>query len=351
MKQKGSFSIANFNQLIVFIVILVFFSFLSNGRLVSAVSLFRLVDQSIVNVILGCGVLFIVAMGSVDLSIGVGMALSGVIGLWAALELGNAWLLLPFAIIIGTCFGFFNGFIISRFKVPSLIHTIAMLIGMRGIVNLIQINPNIYAQFIPAAMRGILNSIYIKMTVFVLIVIVMWYLFEYTRVGWYAQAIGENELVARFVGVPVDRMKILAYTLSGMMTGIAAIYSIVTLGGTSHSMGVGNEMRTVMAVFLGGVLTTGGKSARTYKVLLGVFSITTLLNGLSISGYPEMQIQQLVGGLILLASLVITTRISIWSRTRRNKLVEAELSDDLKETAVEMAEKLAASSAEDTIEE
>jgi len=311
MRKKGSFGISDAVPFIAFAVIFIFFSVMSQGRLLSAYSLNKLVDQSIVIIVIGCGVLFVVSQGSIDLSVGVNLALSGVVGLWAALLVGAPFLLIPFTMIVGTIVGIFNGFIVSKLKVPSFILTIAMLIGVRGVVLLIQ--SKIDAQYIPASMQ-ILNNPYVKIPMFAVIVLIMFYLFEFTKAGRYSQAIGENEIVAKFVGVPITKMKILAYALSGLMAGLASVFSIITIGGTSQQMGSFMEMRVAMAVYLGGVLVSGGKSAKFYKMLLGAFSITIIVNGLAIIGYPETQMSQSVGGVLLLLILFITTMVTLRSR-------------------------------------
>ena len=329
MKQKRSFGLSDAIPFIAFAVVFVFFSFMSDGRLLSAYSINKLIDQSMVIIIIGCGILFVVAQGSIDLSVGVNLAFSGVIGLWAAMELGSPFLLIPFATIVGTAVGIFNGFIVSKLKVPSFILTIAMLIGVRGVVLYIQ--TKIDAMYIPAAMK-ILNEPFVKIPMFAVIVLVMLYVFEFTKAGRYSQAIGENEMVAEFVGVPITKMKILAFALSGMMAGLASVFSIISIGGTSQQMGSFMEMRVAMAVYLGGVLVSGGKSAKGYKVLLGGFTITIIVNGLAIIGYPETQMSQSVGGILLLLILFITTLFTLRSRNRGSAADEiSEIGEQMKD--------------------
>jgi len=288
---------------IAFAVIFLFFTIASKGRMVSAYNLSMLIDQSMVIILIGCGMLFVVAQGSIDLSVGVNLALSGVIGMWAAVSTEIPILIIPVALAVGIIVGLFNGIVVSKLKVPSFILTIAMLIGVRGIVHLIQ--TKIGAQYLPASLR-VLNVPAVKIAMFVAIVLIMTFVFEFTKTGRYSKAIGENETVARSVGVPIDKIKIIAFALSGLMAGIASIFSIITVGGTSQTMGSFTEMKVAMAIFLGGVLVTGGTSAKIYKMLLGSFSITLIVNGLAIIGYPETQTSEMVQGLLLLLILLVT---------------------------------------------
>jgi ribose transport system permease protein len=288
---------------IAFFVIFIFFLIASKGNMVSSYNLTKLIDQSMIIIVIGCGTLFVVAQGCIDLSVGVNLALSGAIGMWVIKTTELNGLLIPVLLLVGALVGAFNGIIISKLKVPSFMHTIAMLIGVRGIVKLIQIKTDLI--YLPAEMR-FLGETGPKIAMFVAIIVIMGYLFEFTKVGRYSQAIGENEVTAQNVGVPVIKMKVIAFTLSGAMAGLASLFSILTIGGTSQTMGSFTEMKVAMAVFLGGVLITGGSSAKIYKVLLGSLSITIIVNGLAIIGVPQTEVSQSVEGVLLLLILVVT---------------------------------------------
>lgn len=288
---------------IAFIVLLAFFSIGTKGKMLSSYSLKMLVEQSILTIISGCGVLFVVAQGSIDLTVGVNVALSGVIAMHVAQSTGIGWLMVPAALLIGLLLGLLNGFIVSKCHVPSFTLSIAMLIGVRGIVNYIQ--TIIGVEYVPASMQFITSSGF-RIAAFAVIAVVMAYLFEFTKIGRYSSAIGENETTARYVGVPVDRMKILVFALSGLTAGFGALFSMATVGGTTQTMGVFLEMKVAMSVFFGGVLVTGGSSAKFYKIILGALSITIIVYGLSLMGMSDSHISQSVEGGLLLLILFIT---------------------------------------------
>lgn len=315
--KKKNIAIQDIVPFIAFVVIFIFFAITSHGRMLSAFNISILLDQSLMTIVVGCGALFVVAQGSIDLSVGVNLALAGVIATWVSVATGIPALLVPTALAVGLIVGIFNGVIVSRFKVPSFMLTIAMLIGLRGIVNYIQ--TIISTQYIPESLL-ILGKPYVEYPAFIIIVIVMAYVFEFTKVGKYSKAIGENETTAKFVGVPVTLMKIAAFAISGLMAGIGAIFSLTSIGGTSQQMGVFFEMKVAMAIFLGGVLVTGGTSAKLYKVLLGSFSITMIVNGLALIGLSETQYSQTVEGLLLLLILLVTILTS--RRKGRSKALQ-----------------------------
>ena len=330
MKRK-KIDIQDIVPFVSFIVIFGFFEIASGGKMLSPFNLSLLVDQSVMTIVVGCGVLFVVAQGSIDLSVGVNLAFAGVIGTWAA-NAGGALLFIPVTLVIALIVGIFNGVIVSRFKVPSFMLTIAMLIGVRGVVNYIQ--TVIGTEYIPDSMV-VLNNPVIRYTSFIVIVLVMIYVFEFTKVGKYSKAIGENETVAKSVGVPVGLMKIVAFAISGLMVGFGALFSLSSVGGTSMQMGSFFEMKVAMAIFLGGVLVTGGTSAKLYKVLLGSFSITIIVNGLALIGLSETQYSQTIEGLLLLLILFVT----ILASKRSGRAVKTLPDEPGTPPAVSIAEK------------
>ena len=113
-------------------------------------------------------------------------------------------------------------------------------------------------------------------------------------------------------------MKILVFAVSGLMAGLGAVFSMGTVGGTTMTMGAFLEMKVAMAIFFGGVLVTGGSSARFYKVILGSLSITVIVYGLSLIGMSDSQISESVEGGLLLIILFITIltnrRRSAWKK-------------------------------------
>ncbi len=288
---------------IAFVAIFLFFSIATNGIMFSSYNLQSILEQSMITIIVGCGVIFVVAQGSIDLSVGVNLGLAGVISMYVAIATNQPLLIFPVALIVSAALGMVSGIIVSRFKVPSFMVTIALLIAIRGVVNYIQVIVGV--QGIPAGLSG-LNELYIKIPAFLVIVIIMAFIFEFTKVGKYSKAIGENETTAKHAGVPITKMKIIAFVLSGLMAGVASLFTIVSLGGTSTTMGVFFEMDVVMAIYFGGVLVTGGTSAKIYKIFLGAFTITIIRNGLALMGLSAPQISESVMGSLLIIVLLVT---------------------------------------------
>ena len=118
--------------------------------------------------------------------------------------------------------------------------------------------------------------------------------------------------------VSVKRIKLLAFALSGLMAGAGAVFSLITVGSTSQQMGVFLEIRVIMAIFLGGVLVTGGSSAKFYKIFLGSFSIQIIINGLALINRSDSHISQSVQGILLLLMLLVS--VIAEKRSRRTRI-------------------------------
>lgn len=309
--------VADLVPLIAFIVLFVFFAVATKGNMLN--SLNKLIEQSILTIVVACGVLFVVAQGSIDLSVGVNVALSGVVGMHVATVTQIGWLIIPVSILVGLGVGLLNGIIVTKCHVPSFTLSIAMLIGVRGVVNYIQ--TAIGVEYIPASMTFMTNSA-LRIIMFIVVIVIVAYVFEFTRIGTYSQAIGENETTSRFIGVPVDKMKILVFAISGLLAGIGSVFSMAAVGGTTQTMGVFLEMKVAMAIFFGGVLVTGGTSAKFYKIILGSLSITVIVYGLSLMGMSDSHISQSLEGGLLLVIMFVTILVNNRSQIKEKKLAE-----------------------------
>lgn len=295
-----------FNKLVPFIsliVMFVLFTILTQGAMIKGYNIANLVDQTVVLIIACCGTAFVSAQGRTDLSVGVIVALAAVVGDLAYRATGSTLAMVVVALIIGILMGLLNGFLTAICKVPSFMATLALLIGVRGIINYIQ---TIVSVNYASETLLLLSRNYIKFPLLIIIVAVFWYIFEYTKYGRYSKAIGENEVVARYVGIPVIKMKIIAYVLSGFTAAVASLFLVARLGGTSTTMGTFFEIKVMTAIFVGGVLVRGGETARTYKAVIGAFVVMIIETGLKIMGYASTETSEAVQGILLMVILFLT---------------------------------------------
>ena len=294
--------------LILLIIILAFFTFRTNGRMVTVNNLRAIFDQTIVTIIVGLGVIFVVATGGTDLSVGTTIGITTVFGSYMIGIVGNELILFPVAFALALVQGFVNGFLVTKMRVPSFMATLAMLIGMRGIVNFVQSKlPGLY---FAGPIVNAFRRFDIKICVLIILILIIYYLLSYTKFGEYCKAIGENESVAISVGVPVTKIKIAAFVLSSVMAAIGGFFVMGRVGGTNTTMGVSVEIDIVMAIFLGSVLVTGGYSAKIPKLIIGAFTLTLIKNGMTMIRMTSIRDTQAAQGILLMLILLATIQIS-----------------------------------------
>ncbi|MGI6333364.1 MAG: ABC transporter permease [Saccharofermentanales bacterium] len=310
---KRRFEPTKYIPLISFVVIFLIFFIASGGKNITPFNLGAILDQSIVVIIGGLGTIFVVALGSVDMTIGITMALSGIVSSIIVEQTKIEWMIVPSALIVGATMGLFVGIIVSKFRVPSFMTTLAILIGMRGVINYIQTHSGLH--YFPSSLRW-MNYFGVRAAIVIILATLMIYVLEYTKTGKYCKAIGENETAAQYVGVPVSKIRIISYVLSGLTASIASLFTMANVGGTSTTMGVFYELQVMIAVFLGGVLVTGGTSASIYKLLIGAFTITIIENGLILCGYSSSETSEAVKGVLLMIILFFTIYFNDDSRKK-----------------------------------
>lgn len=140
-------------------------------------------------------------------------------------------------------------------------------------------------------------------------VLICGYLFEYTKIGYYSKAIGDNEVKARYTGIPVDRMKIIAFMLSGIMAGVAGLFTLSRVGGVDTSMGSFFELEVMLALFAGGIPVTGGMDAKLYRLFIGALTIGTLVNGLTLCNVSAA-LTEGIKGMVLISVVFATLRFA-----------------------------------------
>ncbi|MBL8117490.1 MAG: ABC transporter permease [Anaerolineae bacterium] len=253
---------------------------------------------------------YIIITGGIDLSVG------SILGL-TAITLGYTWqnLGLPLevaivvAIAIATLAGFVNGLFIVRLGVPPLIMTLATLALYRGLAEGISQARSVrgYPEwFFELGQRNLLG-IPTQLWIAVISVIIAGIVLSRTTFGRSLYAIGNNELGARFSGIPVNLYKLLIYTFSGFMAGIAGWIFVSRVSTTRSDMGTGLELDVVAAVVLGGTSIFGG-SGTIVGTVIGAVLIQLLKNGLALSGVKG-DATIVVIGIVLIGSILINNFI------------------------------------------
>jgi rhamnose transport system permease protein len=247
---------------------------LNQGRLMAEVGLVAL------------AMTFVIVTSGIDLSVG------SILGLTAIL-LGVFWknvgLPLPAAIILamicGTLAGFANGAIITRFKVPPLIATLATLALYRGLAEGISEARSVrgYPEWFYFFGQGEIGGVPVQLWLLVITALIAGIILAWTPFGRAIYAIGANETAAHFSGIRVNATKLWIYSAAGLLSAIAAVVFVSRVTTTRSDMGSGLELDAITAVVLGGTSIFGGKGT-IIGTVLGLILIQALKNGLALSG-------------------------------------------------------------------
>ena len=248
---------------------------------------------------------FVIATGGIDLSVGsiLGLVaiLTGVFWHNVGMPLGLAAVA---AIAVGTFAGFVNGLIITRFRVPPLIATLATLALYRGLAEGISQARSVrgYPDWFYVLGQGEVLGVPTQLWILVAAAVVASVILAYTRWGRTVYAIGSNEVASRFSGLSVEKTKLALYTASGFAAAVAAVIFVSRVSTTRSDMGTGIELDAITAVVLGGTSIFGGRGT-ILGTVIGLCLIQALKNGLSLAGVKGDGTIMLIGAVLILAIL------------------------------------------------
>jgi ribose transport system permease protein len=257
--------------------------------------------------ILALGITFVVMLGSIDLSAQSVASLASVVVASTVSSYGYFSIL--FAIAVGTAFGLLNGIVHVYLKLPSFITTLAigsvalssalLLSGMRSIPIAPELRHTVF-YWVVGNTYGIPNQIIVELCVLVFSLLIE----RYSLFGRWSRAVGSGEPAALAAGVPVNRVKILAMTLSGAAAGLAGVVIGARL--SSGSPTIANEflLPAIAAIVVGGTAITGGTGTVVYT-LIGVLIISVVRVGMTFIGV-DIFAQQTVFGLLIIVAAAAT---------------------------------------------
>lgn len=276
----------------------------------------NILRQISVNLCLSIGMTLIILSGGIDLSVGAILALAGAVAagvLKHGLPLLRFDLLLQFTVfgamlagvLVGVACGWFNGFVITRFKLPPFVATLGMFSIARGLTMLwtggfpiTGLGPEF--GFLGT---GILLGAPMPVWITAVLVAVFALVTRKTPFGRHLYAVGGNERAALLTGLNVKRVKLLAYTLGGGLAGMAGLMVTARLDSAQPNAGLGYELDSIAAVVIGGTSLSGGRGS-VLGTVLGCLIIGVLNNGLFLLNVSPFW-QQVVKGFVILAAVAI----------------------------------------------
>ncbi|WP_322016154.1 ABC transporter permease [Paraburkholderia sp. J12] len=248
----------------------------------------------------------VIILGGFDLSVGSMVGLGTVLAAYAAPYGWGAAMLAPVA--AGFVVGLVNGVLIARARMAPFIVTLAALLGLKGFAlvlasqDLLIANPGFFTRIANGSIFGVNNLIWVIVVVYGLGALLL----NHTRFGAAIFAIGGNEEAARMLGVRVERVKILAYGLSGALAGLSGALLASHLDSGLSGAGTGYELQSIAAAVIGGVLLTGGVGTMAGP-LAGVLLLGVIDNVINQVGTLSPYYQNLASGAFLLAAVIVQT--------------------------------------------
>ncbi|MGW9169379.1 ABC transporter permease [Agromyces sp. NPDC055658] len=308
-KPRTAWLRGSLQQLLAFaslIVIVAVFSFAS-PHFFTANNLVSILTAATVTGILALGTTFVIITGGIDLSIGTGMVLCGVMAGVFLTYLGwPLWAGVTATILFGALIGLVNGVNVSVLGIPPFIATLGMMLIAAGLSLVISGTKPIYFSETPE-FQSIMNLSIIPgmrfplgVAIFIVMIVVAAVLLSKTILGRYTFSIGSNEAATALSGVNVRRWKIIIYTLAGLFVGLAGVLSASRLSSAQPTGGMGLELEAIAAVVIGGTSLQGGKGSIVGTVI-GALIMAVLTNGLRIISVPQEWQSVAVGIVILVA--------------------------------------------------
>jgi rhamnose transport system permease protein len=268
------------------------------------INLFQL---SIEKIIVALVMTFIIINGEIDLSVGSMMGLSACAFGWMVKEQGVA---APAAIAIslgiGVLGGALNGWFITRVGLPSLVVTLATLIGFRGLARVLVEDRGLTdfpGWFDALGQQGLIGPLPFALVAFAVLFLILYIVLEHSGFGRKTQVIGTNREVAEFAGIDTDRHKMILFIASGTIAAFAGLLYAARVGAVRGDVANGFELDIITIVLLGGVSIFGGTGSL-IGTLLAILIVLNIRNGmalLNITGH----IQTGVIGLLLIASVIV----------------------------------------------
>jgi simple sugar transport system permease protein len=255
-----------------------------------------------------------ILLGDIDLScVGI-MAVSAATGILLYKQ-NHVPVVIAMLIIIamGGFIGFINGVLIAKLKTVALIETLAMNTTLAGVVlaitrgRTITINERAYTV---VGQGKIADTIQYLVIIFIFIYILMYFLWNRTPLGRSLFAVGGNPECARVSGINVDRIRIAAFTISGVMAGLAGLMLSSKMGSINSVFGSSYSMDIIAAAVIGGTSLSGG-IGKVSGVLGGVLLLNFVQVGLQVFGMDSYYVQAATGLIILLAVLIDSFRIRL----------------------------------------
>lgn len=257
---------------------------------------------------LALGMTYVILIGQIDLSVGAVMALGGVT--MAVCSSINPVLGLILGLLAGVVCGFANGFMVAKMRISSWVATLAMMLGVRGIVLLITNKKPVSVSNELLLWLGNAKILNINILVYFLVVLtlVCMHILHNTRLGMGIYAVGGNEEAAKMMGLKADRIKIICYMFCGMFSAVAGMLLACRLYTAQPAAGDTWETTAIAMCALGGIKLSGGEG-RFSGTFFGILIISIINTIFNYAGNLNTWWQNVIMGLLVLISIGVQSEV------------------------------------------
>jgi len=307
--RKG-FQIGQFTQklgALLGLIILIIIVTVLNPSFLEPLNILNLLRQVAINALIAFGMTFVILTGGIDLSVGSILALSSAVMANFMISGWDPIIAILLGCLLGGVLGAINGLLITKGRMAPFIATLATMTIFRGLT-LVYTNGNPITglgnqasfQFLG---RGYLFGIPVPAITMLIVFIILWVILHKTPFGRKTYAIGGNEKASIISGIKVDRVKIMIYSLIGILSALAGAILTSRLNSAQPTAGTSYELDAIAAVVLGGTSLTGGRG-RIVGTLIGALIIAILNNGLNLLGVSSFY-QMVVKGIVIAIAVLL----------------------------------------------
>ncbi len=287
------------------IVLLLFWSALSvvSPNFLTQGNFLNILLQASNLAIISWGMTLVILLGEIDIAVGSVEALAGSVAavLMVIYKMPTSVGILG-AIVAGLLAGAFTGFLVARFRIPSMIVTLGMASIARGLALILTNGTAVYdlPPFFQFIGQGKVGIIPFPVIIALVLFFVTFAILRFTRFGTNIYATGSNEEAARLSGISLARVRVAVMTISGVCAAIAGMILASRLNSGNGTVGTNDNMDAIAAVVIGGTSLTGGVGTVT-GTLIGVLLVASIRNGLNLMAVSAFWQQVAIGGLILIS--------------------------------------------------
>lgn len=308
-------------ELSIFLLMLAYIIFVGtiNHDFITGDSISLLVKASVILIVMAIGQSFVLLTSNIDVSVGSVMGMSAAVCGVLLTSGYNVWLVVLSVIVLGAVIGFINGIGVAYFNIPSIIMTLGMLGIVRGCMLLytegmwIEDIPNFYKKLSGLKWLGVSLPVWIAVFILIMAHLVL----KKTKFGQYFYAVGDNVEGAKLVGIPVRKVSVLAFILSGISAAIAGLFFVMNIGFVPNQTGSGMELQVIAAAVLGGVSLSGGLGSVIGAGFGAIFF--TIINSSLIYLKIPAYYNDAISGLLLLVIVVGDSKLQHYLKNKTMK--------------------------------